>query len=62
MRGIVVATLGGVLLLALIYWQSVIRGVFLMIVVMASPGAGKRIARLTRMKAEASSSSVKNAD
>ncbi len=61
--GSVVATLGGVLLLGLIfnvlnfengmgwvslsaYWQSVIRGVFLMIVVMAGPGQGKRIAKL----------------
>ena len=28
------------------YWQSVIRGVFLMVVVMAGPGTGKRIIRL----------------
>lgn len=61
--GSVFATLGGVLLLGLIfnvlnfengmgwvslsaYWQSVVRGVFLMIVVMAGPGQGKRIAKL----------------
>ena len=28
------------------YWQSVVRGVFLMVVVMAGPGNGKRVARL----------------
>ncbi len=28
------------------YWQSVIRGVFLMVVVMAGPGQGRRIAKL----------------
>jgi ribose transport system permease protein len=29
------------------YWQSVVRGVFLMVVVMAGPGSAKRIVRLT---------------
>ncbi|HEY1722862.1 MAG TPA: ABC transporter permease [Magnetospirillaceae bacterium] len=32
------------------YWQSVIRGVFLMVVVMAGPGQGKRIAKLVTGK------------
>ena len=30
------------------YWQSVVRGVFLMVVVMAGPGSAKRIAKLAQ--------------
>ncbi len=32
------------------YWQSVVRGVFLMVVVMAGPGAGARLFRLARSR------------
>jgi len=32
------------------YWQSVVRGVFLMVVVMAGPGMGLRFARIARSK------------
>jgi ribose transport system permease protein len=34
------------------YWQSVVRGVFLMVVVMAGPGTAKRVARLREAGAE----------
>ena len=33
------------------YWQSVVRGVFLMVVVMAGPGSAKRIVKLAQAKA-----------
>ena len=33
------------------YWQSVVRGVFLMVVVMAGPGSAKRIVKLAQTKA-----------
>jgi ribose transport system permease protein len=32
------------------YWQSVVRGVFLMVVVMAGPGTAKRVVRLGQTK------------
>ena len=32
------------------YWQSVVRGVFLMVVVMAGPGTARRVVRLTQTK------------
>ncbi len=32
------------------YWQSVVRGVFLMVVVMAGPGSAKRVIKLARTK------------
>jgi len=34
------------------YWQSVVRGVFLMVVVMAGPGTAKRIVRLGQTKTD----------
>ena len=64
--GSVGATLAGVMLLGLIfnvlnfengmgfslcaYWQSVVRGVFLLIVVMAGPGTARRVVRLGQTK------------
>jgi len=33
------------------YWQSVVRGVFLMVVVMAGPGTAKRVVKLAQIKA-----------
>ena len=34
------------------YWQSVVRGVFLMVVVMAGPGTARRVARLGQTKTD----------
>jgi ribose transport system permease protein len=40
------------------YWQSVVRGVFLMVVVMVGPAGGKRLLRVVRARAEQSTTAA----